>query len=145
MSITTPSRCCSAWWRFATWFICSGESADVRLLPILSIAASCRSSARAHPHLPARRERGGENNARWIALWTDADRPSSCRFRLGSVRHARPGFQLVEQRDWFSQRHLYQLGVDGISMLFVLLTTFLMPFCILAELGSRSRPASRNT
>ena len=30
------------------------------------------------------------------------------------------------------------MGVDGISMLFVMLTTFLMPLCILAELGSPS-------
>jgi NADH-quinone oxidoreductase subunit M len=35
------------------------------------------------------------------------------------------------------------MGVDGISMLFVILTTFLMPFCILASAGNRSRSASR--
>jgi NADH:ubiquinone oxidoreductase subunit 4 (subunit M) len=35
---------------------------------------------------------------------------------------------------------LYKLGVDGISMPFVLLTTFLMPICILAS-WRRFRPA----
>jgi NADH-quinone oxidoreductase subunit M len=30
----------------------------------------------------------------------------------------------------------YHMGVDGISMLFVILTTFLMPLCILASLES---------
>ena len=44
-----------------------------------------------------------------------------------------PGFQLVEQHDWFSHAILYKLGVDGISMPFVLLTTFLMPICIAAS------------
>jgi NADH-quinone oxidoreductase subunit M len=43
------------------------------------------------------------------------------------------GFQLVEQRAWFGPTILYKLGVDGISMPFVLLTTFLMPICILAS------------
>ena len=46
---------------------------------------------------------------------------------------AEPGFQLVEQHDWFSHGIRYQLGVDGISMPFVLLTTFLMPLCIAAS------------
>jgi NADH-quinone oxidoreductase subunit M len=43
------------------------------------------------------------------------------------------GFQLVEQKAWFGPTILYKLGVDGISMPFVLLTTFLTPICILAS------------
>ncbi|MEM0908363.1 MAG: NADH-quinone oxidoreductase subunit M [Pseudomonadota bacterium] len=46
---------------------------------------------------------------------------------------AEPGFQFVEKRDWIPGLVSYHLGVDGISMLFVILTTFLMPFCILAS------------
>jgi NADH-quinone oxidoreductase subunit M len=46
---------------------------------------------------------------------------------------AEPGFQFVEKRDWIPGLVSYHLGVDGISMLFVVLTTFLMPFCILAS------------
>jgi NADH-quinone oxidoreductase subunit M len=42
-------------------------------------------------------------------------------------------FQLVEQKNWFGAGLVYKLGVDGISMPFVLLTAFLMPFCILAS------------
>jgi NADH-quinone oxidoreductase subunit M len=38
----------------------------------------------------------------------------------------------------------YAMGVDGISMLFVILTTFLMPLCILASWNS-IQSASRNT
>ena len=43
------------------------------------------------------------------------------------------GFQFVEKKDWIPGLVTYHLGVDGISMLFVILTTFLMPFCILAS------------
>jgi len=74
-----------------------------------------------------------KNNARWIALWT-----TLITFGLSLVAWARfnpavPGFQLVEQRDWFSHSILYKLGVDGISMPFVLLTTLLMPLAIAAS------------
>jgi len=73
------------------------------------------------------------NNARWIALWTTLiafglSLVAWFRFNPGSA-----GFQLVEQHDWFSHAILYKLGVDGISMPFVLLTTFLMPICIAAS------------
>ncbi|MGQ7791927.1 NADH-quinone oxidoreductase subunit M [Faunimonas sp. B44] len=44
-----------------------------------------------------------------------------------------PGFQFVEEANWFGGFMSYRMGVDGISMLFVILTTFLMPFCILAS------------
>lgn len=43
------------------------------------------------------------------------------------------GFQFVEKAAWLDSGISYHLGVDGISMLFVILTTFLMPLCILAS------------
>lgn len=43
------------------------------------------------------------------------------------------GFQMVEKHAWFGEGISYHMGVDGISMLFVVLTAFLMPFCILAS------------
>ena len=42
------------------------------------------------------------------------------------------GFQFVEDQPWFAGLH-YRMGVDGISVLFVLLTAFLMPLCIVAS------------
>ena len=42
------------------------------------------------------------------------------------------GFQFVEEYAWLGPLK-YKMGVDGISMLFVILTTFLMPLCILAS------------
>ena len=74
-----------------------------------------------------------KRNARWIALFA-----TLVAFALSLVAWARfdpaqPGFQLVEQRDWFSHAISYKLGVDGVSMPFVLLTTFLMPISIVAS------------
>lgn len=43
-------------------------------------------------------------------------------------------FQMKEELEWLDGNAIgYRMGVDGISMLFVILTTFLMPLCILAS------------
>ncbi|PWR25583.1 NADH-quinone oxidoreductase subunit M [Zavarzinia aquatilis] len=42
-------------------------------------------------------------------------------------------FQFVEKHAWIGETITYHMGVDGISILFVILTTFLMPLCILAS------------
>ncbi|MCJ7994653.1 NADH-quinone oxidoreductase subunit M [Rhizobium cremeum] len=47
--------------------------------------------------------------------------------------NSNPGFQMVEKHEWLNTGIAYHVGVDGISMLFVILTTLLMPFCILAS------------
>ncbi|WP_299862799.1 NADH-quinone oxidoreductase subunit M [uncultured Hoeflea sp.] len=47
-----------------------------------------------------------------------------------------PGFQMVESIELAGSGFSYAMGVDGISMLFVILTTFLMPLCILASWNS---------
>ena len=44
-----------------------------------------------------------------------------------------PQFQLIESHAWLSETIRFKLGVDGFSMPFVVLTAFLMPFCILAS------------
>ena len=40
---------------------------------------------------------------------------------------------MVEQAEWLGGGITYKMGVDGISMLFVILTTFLMPLCVMAS------------
>ncbi|MDQ1185767.1 MULTISPECIES: NADH-quinone oxidoreductase subunit M [Agrobacterium] len=50
--------------------------------------------------------------------------------------NSNPGFQMIEKHNWFGNIAAYHMGVDGISMLFVILTTFLMPFCVLASWDS---------
>ena len=44
-----------------------------------------------------------------------------------------PDYQFVENVEWLGGGINYRMGVDGISILFVVLTAFLMPFCILAS------------
>jgi NADH-quinone oxidoreductase subunit M len=83
------------------------------------------------------------SNARWTALWT-----SLIVFALSLVLWFRfdtgsAGFQFVEEAAWLPQWGIsYKMGVDGISVLFVLLATALTPICILASwesIGTRVR------
>ena len=41
-------------------------------------------------------------------------------------------FQFVEERIWIENLINYKVGVDGISILFILLTTFITPLCIIS-------------
>mgnify|MGYP001398483435 CR=1 FL=1 len=43
-----------------------------------------------------------------------------------------PEFQFVEDRIWIKNLINYKVGVDGISILFILLTTFITPLCIIS-------------
>lgn len=47
----------------------------------------------------------------------------------------RPGYQLIEEVPWFSGIE-YKMGVDGMSLLLILLTTLLTPIALIASLGS---------
>jgi len=42
------------------------------------------------------------------------------------------GFQFVEERIWLEGFINYKVGIDGISILFVILTTFITPLCIIS-------------
>ncbi len=72
-------------------------------------------------------------NARWVALSATLITFVLSLVAWGRFDSSQPGFQLLEQHDWFSHVILYKLGVDGISIPFVLLTTFLMPIAIAAS------------
>jgi NADH-quinone oxidoreductase subunit M len=73
-----------------------------------------------------------KRNARWIALFATLLTFVLSLVAWGRFNPGEPGFQLIEEHDWFSHVILYKLGVDGISMPFVLLTTLLMPISIAA-------------
>ena len=47
-----------------------------------------------------------------------------------------PDFQFVEKYAWIESGISYHLGIDGVSILFVILTTMLLPICILASYES---------
>ncbi len=73
-----------------------------------------------------------KQNARWIALWTTLFTFALSLLIWINFDPANPDFQFVEERSWLGAIR-YKMGVDGISMLFVVLTAFLMPLCILAS------------
>ena len=45
-------------------------------------------------------------------------------------------FQFVEKKDWINGFISFQLGIDGISILFIILTTFITPVCIFSGIQS---------
>ena len=72
------------------------------------------------------------NAARWIALATTVATLALSVVMVAGFRASQAGFQFGENAVWFAGLH-YAMGVDGISVLFVLLTAFLMPLCIVAS------------
>jgi NADH-quinone oxidoreductase subunit M len=69
------------------------------------------------------------NGAKWLALFTTSATFVISLFVLIGFDPSDTGFQFVEERDWILGL-TYKMGVDGISILFVMLTTFLMPITI---------------
>ncbi len=47
-----------------------------------------------------------------------------------------PDFQFVEEREWLKGFVNYKIGIDGISILFILLTTFITPLCIISVINT---------
>jgi len=74
-----------------------------------------------------------ERGAKYVALWTTIITFILSIFIWIEFDFSTSGFQFVEERPWLGDTISYRMGVDGISMLFVILTTFLMPGCILAS------------
>ncbi|MCW5713809.1 MAG: NADH-quinone oxidoreductase subunit M [Bauldia sp.] len=68
-----------------------------------------------------------------IALWTTVVTLVLSFLVWGMFDETNPGFQLVEETAWLGGAINYRMGVDGISMLFVVLTAALMPLCIIAS------------
>jgi len=83
-----------------------------------------------------------EKNAKGVALLT-----TLVTFAISIVVMFRfdadvAGFQMVEHVAWFSEFGMgYRMGVDGLSVLFILLTAFLMPIAILASWKIEKRVA----
>ena len=74
-----------------------------------------------------------KNNVRWIALFATLITFIVSLVAWGRFDPSSAAFQLVEEGEWLSETIRFKLGVDGFSMPFILLTTFLMPFCIVAS------------
>ena len=72
-----------------------------------------------------------QTNAKWVALLATTITFIASLLLLEGFDPQNTGFQFVEQSPWILGL-TYKLGVDGISVLFVMLTTFLMPLTIAA-------------
>jgi NADH-quinone oxidoreductase subunit M len=70
--------------------------------------------------------------SKWIALVTTLATLALSILLVVQFNPNVAGFQFVEEAPWFAGLN-YRMGVDGISVLFVLLTAFLLPLCIAAS------------
>jgi NADH-quinone oxidoreductase subunit M len=74
-------------------------------------------------------DEAAQRNAKWLAMAATAMTFLVSLFILIGFNPQDTGFQFVEERTWIMGLN-YKMGVDGISILFVMLTTFLMPIVI---------------
>ena len=72
-------------------------------------------------------------NLKQTALWVSFLNFIISLIVLFNFNQVDPNFQFVEKYYWLGDTISYHVGVDGISILFVVLTTFLVPICILAS------------
>ncbi len=81
---------------------------------------------------------GGEReavyrNSRHVALYASVFTLALAVFMLGRFDPLSDEFQFTEYMKWFDEWSIfYHLGVDGISLFFILLSAFLIPICIIA-------------
>src|SRR5215212_3313171 len=78
-------------------------------------------------------DESGKRNARWVALWTTLVTLAVSLVLVWRFDASSAEFQFVEKQPWLAGTINYHMGVDGISLPFVILTTALMPLCILAS------------
>jgi NADH-quinone oxidoreductase subunit M len=73
-------------------------------------------------------------NARWGALWTSLFTFVISLLLWFNFDKTTADFQFVEKFDWLPSFGIsYHMGIDGISLFFVILSTFLTPICVLAS------------
>jgi len=73
-------------------------------------------------------------NSRWAALWTSLITFVLSLYLWSDFDPSTSAFQYVEKAEWIPAFKIgYHMGIDGISLFFVLLSTFLTPLCVLAS------------
>ncbi|MCC8963486.1 NADH-quinone oxidoreductase subunit M [Bradyrhizobium sp. Pear76] len=81
--------------------------------------------------------RGGDESAnrtaRWIALWTTLITFAVSLILVARFDPAQTDFQFVEKASWLATGITYHMGIDGISLPLIILTTAIMPLCIIAS------------
>jgi NADH-quinone oxidoreductase subunit M len=84
-------------------------------------------------------DEAGARNARWTALWTTLITFAISLILVWRFDPTSPDFQFLERRPWLGGAINYSMGIDGISLPFVILTTALMPISIAASWSAIQR------
>ena len=77
-----------------------------------------------------------EKNSKYVAIFTSVANFFLSLLLWYSFDTTTSDFQFVEKKDWIGGFITFQLGIDGISILFIMLTTFITPICILSGIHS---------
>ncbi len=74
------------------------------------------------------------HNARWVALWTSLVTFGLTLILWWNFKSGTSDFQFEDKLQWMSLLNIsYHVGIDGVSLPLMLLTTLLIPICILAS------------
>ena len=77
-----------------------------------------------------------EKNSKYVAIFSSLTNFLLSLFLWYSFDTSISEFQFVEEKNWMKGVINFQLGIDGISILFILLTTFITPVCIFSGIRS---------
>ena len=77
-----------------------------------------------------------EKNSKYVAIFSSLTNFLLSLFLWYSFDVSTSDFQFVEEKNWMEGFINFQLGIDGISILFILLTTFIAPICIFSGINS---------
>ena len=77
-----------------------------------------------------------EKNSKYVAIFSSLVNFFLSIFLWYSFDTSTSDFQFVEKKNWMEGFINFQLGIDGISILFILLTTFIAPICIFSGIHS---------
>ena len=76
------------------------------------------------------------NNTKYVAIFTSFANFFLAIFLWFSFDTSTADFQFIENKQWVRGYFNFRFGIDGISILFILLTTFITPLCILSVINS---------
>ena len=80
--------------------------------------------------------KNNNNNAIYISLFSSLATFILSLFVWFSLDLSSSDFQFLEEKSWINDFIKFKLGVDGISILFIVLTTFITPICIISCVNS---------
>ena len=81
-------------------------------------------------------ERNIEKNSKYVAIFSSLVNFILTILLWFSFDSSKAAFQFIEERTWIDGFVNYKIGIDGISLLFVLLTAFISPLCIFSGIQS---------